>query len=327
MDLGRPGVIEYRHFCNSDPPRVLTLWNQSGLARGGATEISHDLLDLLLFSQPYFDRHGLIVASEDDRLVGMVHAGFGCNDQHTDLNQLDGVICQLLVHPERRRLGIGGELIERARQYLVERGATTIHAGPGPGRDPFYCGLYGGSESAGFLSTDEGVSEFLASCGFDAAERFAVYQRPLELEAGEAVDLRSVRWKRQARIEISTQNHNGDWWWHSRFGRLDYVCFRLLRKDGDEPLASLTLIGLDQFIPKWNSRAIGLADIHVVEQHRRQGLGRLLVTETLRRLKQETISLVEAHASESDEALAGLLTGCGFQRVDAGTQYRSSTSS
>ena len=86
-------------------------------------------------------------------------------------------------------------------------------------------------------------------------------------------------------------------------------------------LASLTLVGLDQFVPKWNSRAIGLTDIHVVEHHRRQGLGRLLITETLRRLKQETIRLVEAHASESDEALAGLLGGCGFQRVDAGTQY------
>ena len=322
MDLGRPGVIKFRHYCNSDPPRVLTLWNQSGFARGGATEISHDLLDLLLFSQPYFDRHGLIVACEDDRLVGMVHAGFGCNEQRADLNQLDGVICQLLVHPERRRQGIGRELIERARQYLLERGSTTIHPGPGPGLDPFYCGLYGGSESAGFLSTDEGVAEFLASCGFDAGDRFAIYQRPLELESAEAVDLRSVQWKRQVRIEISAQNADGDWWWNTRFGRLDYVRFRLLKNDSDELMASLTLVGLDQFIPKWNSRAIGLADIHVVEQHRRQGLGRMLISETLRRLKQETISLVEAHASESDDALTGLLSACGFQRIDAGIQYR-----
>ena len=78
-------------------------------------------------------------------------------------------------------------------------------------------------------------------------------------------------------------------------------------------------------MPKWNSRAIGLTDIYVVEHHRRQGLGRLLVTETLRRLKQETINLVEAHADESDEALMGLLATCGFQRIDAGIQYRATT--
>ena len=186
-------MIEYRHYRNSDPPRILTLWNQSGFARGGATGISHDLLDQLLFSQPYFDRRGLILACEDDRLVGMVHAGFGCNEHRTDLNPLDGVICQLLVHPERRRQGIGRELMDRAKRYLVEQGSTTIHAGPGPGRDPFYCGLYGGSESAGFLATDEDAAEFLASCGFEAADRFVVYQRPLELEAGEAVDFRSVQ--------------------------------------------------------------------------------------------------------------------------------------
>ncbi len=325
MNLGQLDVIEYRHYRNSDPPRILTLWNQSGFARGGATGISHDLLDQLLFSQPYFDRRGLILACEDDRLVGMVHAGFGCNEHRTDLNPLDGVICQLLVHPERHRQGIGRELMDRAKRYLVEQGSTTIHAGPGPGRDPFYCGLYGGSESAGFLATDEDAAEFLASCGFEAADRFVVYQRPLELEAGEAVDFRSVQWKRQVRIEISAQNNDGDWWWNNRFGRLDYVRFRLLQKENDEVLASLTLIGLDQFIPKWNSRAIGLADIHVAENRRRQGLGRLLITETLRRLKQETISLVESHATESDVALMGLLTSCGFQRIDAGTQYRSTT--
>lgn len=325
MNLGQLDVIEYRHYRNSDPPRILTLWNQSGFARGGATGISHDLLDQLLFSQPYFDRRGLILACEDDRLVGMVHAGFGCNEHRTDLNPLDGVICQLLVHPERHRQGIGRELMDRAKRYLVEQGSTTIHAGPGPGRDPFYCGLYGGSESAGFLATDEDAAEFLASCGFEAADRFVVYQRPLELEAGEAVDFRSVQWKRQVRIEISAQNNEGDWWWNNRFGRLDYVRFRLLQKENDEVLASLTLIGLDQFIPKWNSRAIGLADIHVAENRRRQGLGRLLITETLRRLKQETISLVESHATESDVALMGLLTSCGFQRIDAGTQYRSTT--
>ena len=318
-------MIEYRHYRNSDPPLSLTLWKQSGLARGGATGIPHDLLDQLLFAQPYFDRRGLILACEDDRLVGMVHAGFGCNDHHTDLNPLDGVICQLLVHPERRRQGIGRALMDRAIQYLQEQGSTTIHAGPGPGRDPFYCGLYGGSESAGFLATDEDAAVFLASCGFEATERFAIYQRPLELEAGEAVDFRSVQWKRQVRIEISAQNNDGDWWWNNRFGRLDYVRFRLLQKENDEVLASLTLIGLDQFVPKWNSRAIGLADIHVAETRRRQGLGRLLITETLRRLKQETVSLVESHAIESDVALTGLLTSCGFQRIDAGTQYRSIT--
>ncbi len=60
-------MIEYRHYRNSDPPQILTLWNQSGLARGGATGIPHDLLDQLLFAQPYFDRRGLILACEDDR--------------------------------------------------------------------------------------------------------------------------------------------------------------------------------------------------------------------------------------------------------------------
>ena len=318
-------MIEYRHFRNDDPPRLLELWNQSGLSRGAATGIALDHLDLLLFSQPYFDRHGLILACHETRVIGMVHAGFGRNESGTDLDQTRGVICQVIVHPEYRRQGVGRTLVDRALVYLRDHGATSIHAGTGPELDPFYCGLYGGSQSAGFLSTDASSSTFLESAGFQARRRFAVFQRPLELDESESVDFRSVQWKRRVRVEISAQRRHANWWWTTRLGRLDYVRFRLLAKDSDKTLASLTLLGLDQYAPKWEVRAIGLTDIHVAEDHRRQGLGRLLISETLRRLKQETISLVESHADENDGPLSGLLAACSFQRVDAGTQWIAST--
>jgi len=315
-------VIEYRNFRNHDPPRLLTLWNESGLGRGAATGISLDLLDRLLFSQPYFDRRGLLVACDGQRLVGMAHAGFGCDQDQAGISHDEGVICQLVVHPDVRRQGVGRELITRSQQYLTDLGATSIHAGPGPGRDPFYCGLYGGSESAGFLATDDTANSFLAACGFEPSQHFAIYQRPLVAETAEAVDYKSSQWKRKSTLEIAAQRNGGSWWWNTRIGRLDYVRFRLLSKNDNELLASLTLVGLDQYAQKWTTRAIGLTDIHVVEHHRRQGLGRLLVTETLRRLKQESINLIETHTTEGDVALAGLLGACGFQRVDAGIQYQ-----
>ncbi len=315
-------MIEYRNFCNSDPPRLLTLWNESGLGRGAATGVSLDLLDRLLFSQPYFDRRGLFVACDGQRLVGMAHAGFGCDHSQSELSHDEGVICQLVVHPDVRRQGVGRELIIRSQQYLADAGATSIHAGPGPGRDPFYCGLYGGSESAGFLATDDTADRFLAACGFEPTQHFVVYQRPLMTETAEVVDYKSMKWKRRSKLEITAQHDGGSWWWNTRIGRLDYVRFRLVSMDDDDPLASLTLVGLDQPLPKWTTRSLGLIDIHVFKRHRRQGLGRFLLTETLRRLKQESISLVETHAVEGDVALSGLLTACSFQRIDAGTQYQ-----
>ncbi|MFP6766548.1 MAG: GNAT family N-acetyltransferase, partial [Planctomycetaceae bacterium] len=141
-------------------------------------------------------------------------------------------------------------------------------------------------------------------------------------ETVEAVDYKSNKWKRKSTLEIAAQHDGGSWWWNTRIGRLDYVRFRLVSKNDNELLASLTLVGLDQYSQKWTTKAIGLTDIHVAEHQRRQGLGRLLVTETLRRLKQESINLIETHTTEGDVALTGLLVACGFQRVDAGTQYQ-----
>ena len=314
-------MIEYRTYRNDDPPRLLALWNESQFGRGGATDIPLELLDQLLFSQPFFDHRGLIVAADGERLLGMAHAGFGCREDGQGLSHEDGVVCQLIVHPDSRRQGIGRALLGRAVNYLHEKGATQVHAGPGPGRDPFYCGLYGGSEAAGFLATDEGTDEFLQACGFEPVARFCVFQRQLKPQSTEVVDYESLQWKRRTRLEISPQWDGGDWWWNTRFGRLDYVRFALINKADELTLASLTLVGLDQYTHKWTTRGIGLADILVDPDHRRQGLGRLLVTETLRRLRQESISVAEAHAASDDAPLTGLLVGCGFRRIDAGTQY------
>jgi len=315
-------VIDYRTFRNEDPPQLLELWNRSGLGRGGATGISLDVLDQLLFCQPYFDARGLILACLDKTVIGMAHAGFACQEDQTDLCCDDGVICQVIVDPDHRRQGIGRELIERAQRYLTTAGATRVHAGSGPGRDPFYCGLYGGSEAAGFLATDEGVTEFLAACGFQPAASFGIFQRQLTQESVDEIDYKSIQWKRSVKLEISPQHQEGSWWWNNRVGRLDYIRFRLVQTEADDCLASLTLVGLDQYLKKWNARGVGLVDIHVEESFRRQGLGRLLLGETLRRLKQESISLIEAHAPDDNPALTALLTACGFQRIDAGTQFQ-----
>ena len=43
------------------------------------------LLEQFVFSKPYFDPAGLIVALRDDKPVGFVHAGFGPNDEGTAL--------------------------------------------------------------------------------------------------------------------------------------------------------------------------------------------------------------------------------------------------
>ena len=79
IETHRRGIflIEYRIFKNSDTPRVTELWNEHPPTRGRASPITLADFEHAVLDKPYFERDGLIVAVEEDRLMGFVHAGFG----------------------------------------------------------------------------------------------------------------------------------------------------------------------------------------------------------------------------------------------------------
>ena len=179
----RAPVVEYRSFRNSDPPAVLRLWHEARLGRGAATSITNEAFDLANYAQPYFDREGLIFAtvSKNDReqVVGMVHAGFGFTADGAAIDHSVGAINAIIVAPDYRCQGIGTELLSRAEQYLTERGAKRILAGPARGHDAFYFGIYGGARPSGFLETDPIAQPFLEANGYAIESTHSVYQRDL----------------------------------------------------------------------------------------------------------------------------------------------------
>ena len=313
-------MIEYRSYRNDDPPKLLRLWNQVGMGRGAASGVPIEVFDQLVFAQPYFEHDGLQLACDGDEVVGMAHAGFGCQADQGGLCHDTGVICQVLVLADYRRRGIGRELLRLAESYLRRHGARRITAGIVPSADPFYCGLYGGAQAAGFLESDPAAGAFFEAAGYESAETYGIYQMPL-LDR-KPFDQRLLEIRRRTRIDVRTRHDSASWWWNTRVGRLDFVRFELCYRDRDEPVASLTLVGLDQFAIAWKTRAVGLVDVTVVESERRQGLGQALVLETCRQLKQESLSLVETHAADDNPAGRALLESCGFERVDTGVAYR-----
>ncbi|MGH7200830.1 MAG: GNAT family N-acetyltransferase, partial [Planctomycetaceae bacterium] len=319
-ETGVPSVVEYRAFHNSDPPRLLAVWESSGLGRGAATGVTVDAFEALNFAQPYFDPAGLIVACEGELVVGFAHAGFGSDALGTGLDPQNAVICACVVRPEHRRRGIGRELVARAEAYLKSVGAATVHAGPAPHRDPFYVGLYGGAEPAGFLASDPDADPFFRALGYEPVEHFAIYQR--ELNTAEPVHFRLVQVRRTTQLAIAHQPNEPSWWWTTRFGRLDSVRFLLVPKTGGAALAQATIIGLDLYLNTWNARAIGLVDLFVPPQNRRNGYGRALVLDVCKRLREEMVTRAEMHVHEADEVCIALLESAGFERVDTGTVYR-----
>lgn len=314
-------MIEYRTFHNADPPHLIKLWHQSRLGRGAAYGFSFDALEAAVLSQPYFDPAGLILATQDGAVVGFAHAGFGVNKGRTALDQQSGVVCAVVVHPDFRRQGIGRELVSRAEAYLKAAGATTIDAGQADPRDPFYVGLYGGSEAAGFLESDPDAAPFCAALGYQPVERHLIFQRD-NSQQNFPISFRLMTIRRKTELGVTIRPRRMTWWWLTRYGRLDSIRFLLVPKSGGKAMAGITVCGLDCYLAKWNERAVGLTDLYLPQAERRKGYGQALVVEVCRKLHEEMITRIEAHAPEADAPTIGLLQSAGFEQFDAGVVYR-----
>jgi ribosomal protein S18 acetylase RimI-like enzyme len=314
-------VIEYRTFHNSDPARIVALWNECPLGRGAATGVSVDVFESLNFSQPYFDRDGLMLACDGNEIVGFVHAGFGASADESAINYEAGVICAVVVHPSRRRQGIGRELVNRAESYLRGHGARSVDAGPSEPHDPFFFGLYGGSCPAGFLESDPDAAPFMTKLGYQPVERHAVLQCNLTT-LRVPMSMRFLNIRKKMELSIAADPPHVSWWWATRFGRLETLQFSLRSKDRATELAEMTVVGLDHYMTAWQQRAVGFTHLRTRENELRKGYAQALLVETCRRLKDELVTGAEAHAAEANTAVIKLLETCGFVRVDTGVVYR-----
>lgn len=307
-------VVEYRTFHNCDPPEILKLWHASQLGPSAAEGFPSDILELFVFSQPFFDRNGFFVAVEEGRVVGFAHAGFGCNEQETCLDKRLGNIAAIVVHPDFRRRGIGTGLIQKCQDYLNSSGAAEIVAGAGLDGNGFYNGIYGGLQSSGFSLAAGPWTEFYEKLGYTAARKTTVLHRDLTT-GRDPVSSRLIRHRRRLNLVITDRVGDLSWWWHVRFGQLDSLKFELQERHDGSVVAAGQIVGLDVYVPKWGVRSVGIRRVEVPEEMRRHGYGLSLVLEVCRRLREQSIQLVEAQVDGENDAAYQLFTSAGFEKV------------
>ncbi len=313
-------VVHYRRFRNTDPPGLMAVWNEAFTGRGAVRMRTSSPFERHVFAKPYFDPEGLIVAEQDGTCVGFAHAGFGPDPTEATLSTAAGVICLLAVRPAYRRRGIGSELLRRAESYLRQRGARELFAGALRPLDPFYLGMYGGSDLPGLLVTDTLAEPFLGRHGYRPSSSVLVLQRRLT-QPLKAVDPRFVAYRQQYELCEDSRARPATWWRDSVFGTVEPLEFHLAERSSGIRVARALVWEMEGFSCLWNQPAVGLTDVEVLPQLRRQGLGRFLLAQLLRRIQEQFYEVVEAHAPP-DSPTAGLLRGLGFELVDTGRQYR-----
>jgi ribosomal protein S18 acetylase RimI-like enzyme len=315
-------VIHYRTFRNTDPPGLVQVWNEAFTGRGAVRMNGCLWMEYFLLAKIYFDPDSVIIAEADQQIVGFAWAGFGPNDSETVVEPSSGVVCLLGVAPSYRRQGIGSELLRRAEMYLRSRGSKEVFAGPMYPLNPYTFGVYGGSYSPGFLDSDPLARPFFEHHGYVIESSCAVYQ--FSLKRGLSIaDGRFAA--HRLRYEIHSSPYQGTTWWQECIlGPVELYEYRLQDKLTSRTVARALLWEMETYTQRWNEHAIGISDIVVPSELRRQGLAKFLLAQVLRYLQEQFFGIVEMQVRSDNAAAIDLLRRLGFEQVDAGHIYRKS---
>jgi ribosomal protein S18 acetylase RimI-like enzyme len=309
--------MRYRTFRNADPPALVALWNEALTHRGAVELRSHTPLENAVFNKPYFDPLGFIVAEDEGRMVGFAHGGFGPTDDLSALDPTKGVIAALAVRPDRRRSGVGSELLGRVEAYLRERGATSLRAGPSRPDKPFYLGVYGGSNAPGFLRSDPDIEPFLLARGYAPDRRVNVFDRRLDTPLN-IVDARFGALRRKYEPQALPQARLGSWFRECVLGPLEPSEFRLDDKATGQTAARALFWEMTDYGWRWGAPPAGVLDVQVRNDLRRQGMGKFLLAQLLRHLQEQYFAVAEVQVPDEDEAAAKMFRSLGFVQVDVG---------
>ena len=280
------------------------------------------MLEQYVLAKPYFDPPGLLLAIDKDEIVGMIHAGFGASEDRSTLDHEMGVICMLLLAPHvEDGEAIGSTLIALAQDYLQQQGAKVLYAGGIHPMNPFYLGLYGGSELPGILAGDTVALHLLQQNGYEVVDQVAILERDLS-DFRPKVDRKTLQVRRKYHIEATFDPPLRSWWDACSYGITDRTQFVLRGRGEETPACSATFWDLEPLASSWGVQAVGLIDLATSESLRREGLATYLVGEALRQLHAYGISRCQVQTMQSNEAALGLYSRLGFEQVDQGLVLR-----
>jgi len=311
----------YRTFRNTDPPALAGIWRSRAGQTGLVQPVSVDLFEQSVFGKPHFDYDGLILAFDGDRPVGFAHAAFGPNATQDGIAVDKGVICLVIVRPECREAEVAAGLLERCETYLRRRGARVLYGGAARPLDPFYLGLYGGSELPGVLSCDEVARDLFPSHGYREVDRTLLFRLGLD-EFRAPVDRRHVQLRRRMIVQVNTDPPARSWWEACTTADFDLTRFEVTRRGTDGVLARATFRGMQPTVNSTPGRVAGLLDVDVAAAHRRSGLASFLLAESLRQLARQGIMIVEAQACRGNPASVALCRKLGMEEIEQGIVFR-----
>ncbi len=313
-------MLTFRHFRNTDPPIIASLWQSQAGQFGYLQPVSVNLFEQLVFAKLYFDYPGLILAFDGERPVGFAHAGFGPNDQINSIETAMGSTCLIVATPDCARDEVASGLLERCEKYLRSRGAETLYGGCLHPLNPFYLGLYGGSELPGILDSDGLMRRTFEGNGYSVIGGTRGWM--LDLQRFEAViDRRQFQIRRQMVVEVLDDAPTENWWDACTLNEFDLIRYVLVPRSG-VPIATATFRSMSPAGANGFGAAVGLIAMEVHSSQRRNGFATFVLSEAFRQFQKKGVATVEVQTMADNEPAANLYEKLGFQACGTGKIFR-----
>ena len=261
------------------------------------------------------------MALSDDQPVGFAHFGFGPTPCQSELDYGTAVLAQIRVVDCDGRDAIAAELIDKGLEFVRSKGANECYAGAKFPFSPFYMGIYGGSRVPGVPDEDEFTLRVCQATGFVDTQKLAVFQRTL---AGfrPLVNRIQLALRRQFQVKAIVDPLLPTWWQCCTLGTAEIFGFQVAPRGSDQAIGKVYFWDIEPLSREWGVATLGLVNLEISEEHRRQGLATFLVGESLRQLAAQNRGGVEVQLRESHESAIGVANKLGFERISSGTEMR-----
>lgn len=317
-------MIRYRPFLNSDPPAIAEIWRSQPPSPALMQPMTAATLDEFVFSKPYFEREGFIVAVDDDKPIGFAHGGFAASADHESLDTTTGVTALLMVAPRRDASEIAQQLVAETETYLRSRGATALFGGGTGLLGPFYFGLYGGSRLPGVLASDRDLNGIFEQAGYQQENFCDVFRRDLAAFRP-PVDRSLMQVRRQYQLGQADDPLPEHWWEGCAFGHIDRMRFLLTSKAGGKPAAEASFWDIEPLASSWRVHAMGLVSMTVEDGDQAPAIVTFFLGEILKQVASYGTTLVEIQATRDEPLVIDACHQLGFEEFDHGLRYRKQT--
>lgn len=296
----------------------MAIWNAQPEAKRLARQLRVPTFEHFVLAKPYFDREGLLLAVDNGRAIGFVHAGFGPSDSHS-VDRNVGVICAFNILPDHDSVELRGKMLSEVEQYLYSRGVTQIFGGAVSPMNSFYHGLSSIGEAAGVLDEDQSTQELFRSAGYVERHRNVVLRRDLTAFRP-GFDRKQRALQREIDVCVDLETDLSDWWELCRYGPLPRCGFDAVERESRTKVARV--YWWDQaFTGASLQSSVSFNNVEVSETLRRSGIGTLLMNEAMKQLKSSGAFYATAQVPETDEVALAFFSSLGFTEETRGTTF------